>query len=79
MFSSVTLSIWTWKIKTTVNGSKNVKKNYSPVDKSLASEGTGEENVYEQYTEDLGGLNIPNDEVSEEIKHLRLITEKTAL
>lgn len=49
------------------------------MDKSLASEGTGEEDVYEQYTEDLGGLNIPNDEVSEEIKHLRLITEKTAL
>ena len=64
----------TWKIRGTSNGSKNIKKNYSPVDKSLVGEGAAEEDVYEQYLGTLGGLNILNDEVSEEIKHLRLIT-----
>ena len=49
------------------------------MDKSLVDEGAGEEDVYEHYQESLGGLNIPNDEVSEEIKHLRLITTTTLL
>ena len=37
----------TLRIKITINGSKNIKKNYSFVDKSLVGEGAGEENVYE--------------------------------
>ena len=40
----------------------------------MVGEGAGEKDVYEQYLGTLGGLNISNDEVSEEIKHLRLIT-----
>ena len=62
------------KIKSAINGSKNIKKNYSHVDKSLVGEGAGEEDVYERYLETLGGLNIPCDEVSEKIKRLRLVT-----
>ena len=42
--------------------------------KSLVSEGAAEQDVYEQYPGALGGLNIPCDEVSEKIKHLRLVT-----
>lgn len=34
----------TWKIKTAVNDSKDIMKNYSPVDKSLVVEYAGEEN-----------------------------------
>ena len=48
----------TWKIKSTINGSKNIKKNYSPEDKSLVGEGAGEEDVYKQYLGTLGGLTI---------------------
>ena len=55
----------TQKIKSTINGSKNMKKNYSPVDKCLVGEGAVEEDVYKQYLGALGGINIPNDEVSE--------------
>ena len=55
----------TWKIKGTINGGKNIKKNYSPVDKSLIAERAGEQDVYEQYLRTLAGLNIPYDEVSE--------------
>lgn len=36
----------TWKIKTAINGSKDIMKNYSPVDKSLVVEYAGEENLY---------------------------------
>ena len=46
------------------------------MDKSLVGEGAGEEDVYEHYQESLGGLNIPSDEVSEEIKHLRLTQQQ---
>ena len=44
------------------------------MDKSLVCEGAGEQDVYEQYLGALRGLNIPCDEVSEKIKHLRLVT-----
>lgn len=64
----------TLRIKITINGSKNIKKNYSFVHKSLVGEGAGEETVYEQYLGDLGELSIPNDEVSGEVNYLRLIT-----
>ena len=47
-----------WKIKSTINGSKNIKKNYSPEDKSLVGEGAGEEDVYKQHLGTLGGLTI---------------------
>ena len=56
----------TWKIKSAINGSENIKKNYSPVDKSLVGEGAGEEDVYEQYLEALGGLNKQNDQSHKE-------------
>ena len=57
------------KIKSTINGSINIKKNYSPVGKSLVGEGARKEDVYEQYLGVSGELNIPIDVVSEEIKH----------
>lgn len=49
-------------------------KKYSSVDKFLVVEYAGGENLYEQYLGVLGGLNIPNDEVSEKVKLSRLIT-----
>ena len=59
-----------WKIKSTINGSKNIKKNYSLVDKSLVGEVAGEQDVYQQYLGTLGGQNILYDQVSEKKKRL---------
>ena len=64
----------TRKIKNTINGSKNIKINCSTVDKSLIRKGAREQDLYQQYLGALGGLNIINEQLSDEIKHLRLIT-----
>lgn len=44
------------------------------MNKPLVGKGAGEEDVCKQYLGALGGLNIPYDKVSGEIKHLRVIT-----
>ena len=59
--NSFILSTWVFgtcksKIKSTINGSKNIKKNYPPADKYLVGEGAGKE--------DVRVLGEPNDEVS---------------
>ena len=67
-----------WAINQVYQKTYNI--NYSPEDNSLLDDGTGEEDVYEQYMH-LGffeWLLIPNDEVSEEINTVRLITEKNS-
>ena len=66
-----------WKNKITINGTKNIKKNYSPVDKSLVGEGAGEEDVYQQYLGTLGGQNILYDEVSEKKKKISHINNSS--
>lgn len=40
----------------------------------MVGEDAEEKDKYKQNLESLGGLNIPNNEVSEDIKHLPLLT-----
>ena len=59
---------------------KNYNINYSPNDNFLLGDGTEEADVYEQdvHLGNFEWLLMPNDEVSEEINHLRLIKENNS-